>query len=194
MFGSRLAPATLLIVVCAACASNASNGADPEPAAPSTSAPTAPSSGPAGLAGYTEAEQAAYGEAVGAYDSFTARNDKIMAKGQTTVGAKDFYQKYAIDWSTAWTGLAQLANDGITVTGPTTAKWTRPKSIDLTAKGGPSVVLRRCLDETKRVVTQKGHSIQQPQFERPHVYAVTLRQKVGETWWRASVANRGSAC
>lgn len=86
-----------------------------------------------------------------AYDAFTAQNDKIMVEGQTTVAAKDLYQKYAIDWSTAWTGLAQLANNGITITGPTTAKWTRPRSIDLRANGGPSVVLRRCLDETKRV-------------------------------------------
>ena len=193
MLRSRLILVTFLLAVCAACGPKA---AHPQPTAiSSASTPTDPSS-PAStqLAGYTHAERSAYAAAARAYDAFAARNDKIMAEARTTVAARDFYQKYTINWPTAWTSLAQLANNHITISGPTTTKWTRPQTVDLTARSGPTVVLRRCIDETKRVVTQHGNALGQPQFRTPHVYVVTLQQKAGESWWRAGAAKRGATC
>jgi hypothetical protein len=193
MLRSRLTLATFLMVVCAACGTKA---ADPQPPTiSSASTPIEPSSSASThLAGFTHAERSAYAAAAKAYDAFTARNDKIMAEARTTVAARDFYQKYTITWPTAWTGLAQLANNDITITGPTTTKWTRPQTVDLTARFGPTVVLRRCIDETERVVTQHGSVLEQPQFKTPHVYVVTLQQKAGESWWRAGAAKRGATC
>lgn len=194
MLRSRLVLATFLVVTCAAC-TGATGDPEPSSTADSTpSAPTAPTSSiPPELAGYTEDERAAYEDAVAAYATFTAKNDKIFAKGQATVGARDFYQRSAIDWSTAWGNLGQIANNGVTVKGTTKIVWTRPKFIELNS-GRAVVVIRRCLDESGRIVTQNGERLNQPQLESPHVYTVRLEQKPGEKRWRSGIAEQGKTC
>lgn len=195
MLRSRLVLATFLVVTCAACSDG---GASPPPAAsPSSnsSAPTAPmSSVPPDLAGYSEQERAAYETAVTRYDAFTRRNDAFYAAGKTTVAAKRFYQRYAVDWSTAWGNLAQIANNNVTVTGSTKTVWTKPKSIELDGPKGDVVVLRRCLDESGRVVKQNDKTVNQPQFKDPHVYTVRLEKRRGEDSWRSGIAEQGSTC
>lgn len=195
MLRSRLVLATFLVVTCAACSDG---GASPAPtASPSStsSAPTAPTSSvPSELAGYSEQERAAYETAVTEYDGFTRLNDEFYATGETTVAAKRFYQRYALDWSTAWGNLAQIANNNVTVSGSTETVWTKPKSVEL---GGPKaevVVLRRCLDESGRVVEQNGQKVNQPQFKEPHVYTVRLEKRRGEDRWRSGIAEQGSTC
>jgi hypothetical protein len=119
---SRLVLATLLVAACAACSDEGASPAPTEDPSSTTSAPTAPTSSvPPDLAGYSEQERAAYETAVTEYDAFTRRNDHFYAGGQTTVAAKRFYQRYAVDWSTAWGNLAQIANNNVTVTGSTKA-------------------------------------------------------------------------
>ena len=195
MLRSRLVLATFLVVACAACSDE---GASPTPTTdpPSTSsAPTAPTSSvPPGLAGYSEQERAAFETAVTEYDAFTRRNDEFYATGDTTVAAKRFYQRYAVDWSTAWGNLAQIANNDVTVTGSTKTVWTKPKSIELGGPKGDVVVLRRCLDESGRVVKQNGQKVNQPQFKDPHVYTVRLEKRRGEPRWRSGIAEQGSTC
>ena len=195
MLRSRLVLATFLVVACAACSEN---GASPAPSASpisTTSAPSAPTSFvPPELAGYSEKERAAYETAVTEYDAFTRRNDEFYAAGETTGAAKRFYQTYAVDWSTAWGNLAQVANNNVTVTGSTKTVWTKPKSIELGGPKGDVVVLRRCLDESGRVVNQNGKKVDQPQFKDPHVYTVRLEKRRGEDWWRSGVAEQGSTC
>jgi hypothetical protein len=195
MLRSRLVLATFLVVTCAACSDG---GASPSPTASpssSSSAPTAPTSSvPPELAGYSEQERASYETAVAEYDAFTRRNDEFYAVGETTLAAKRYYQKYAVDWSTAWGNLAQVANNNVTVTGSTKTVWTRPKSIELGGSNGDVVVLRRCLDESGRVVKQNGQKVNQPQFKDPHVYTVRLEKRRGEDWWRSGIAEQGSTC
>lgn len=48
----------------------------------------------------------------------TKHNDAFYAAGATTIEVKDFYQRYAVDWSTAWGNLAQVANNKVTHRGP----------------------------------------------------------------------------
>lgn len=195
MLPSRVALASFLVVACAACSQN---GASPTPSpssSPTTSAPSAPTSSvPPELSGYSEKERAAYQKAVAAYDAFTKRNDRFYAAGQTTVAAKRFYQRYAVDWSTAWGNLAQVANNNVTVTGSTKTVWTKPRSIELSGPGGDVIVLRRCLDESGRVVTQNGKKLDQPQFKEPHVYTIRLEKRSGEDWWRSGIAEQGQTC
>lgn len=131
--------------------------------------------------------------AVADYDAFTKRNDKFYAVGETTLKAKNFYQRHAVDWSTAWGNLGQVANNEVTVKGSTKTVWTGPRSIELGAKTDV-VVLRRCLDESGRVVTQDGEEVDQPQFEDPHVYTVRLERRTGEDRWRAGIAEQGQTC
>ncbi|MPZ94088.1 MAG: hypothetical protein GEU96_04045 [Propionibacteriales bacterium] len=195
MLRSRVVLATFLVVTCAACSQN---GASPAPSAnpdPTTSAPSAPASSvQPELAGYSEDEQAAYEAAVTAYDAFIKRNDKFYAAGETTVEAKNFYQRYAVDWSTAWGNLAQVANNKVTVTGTTKTVWTKPRSIELGTVKGDVIVLRRCLDESGRVVTQNGHELEQPQFKDPHIYTIRLEKRPSEDRWRSGVAEQGQTC
>jgi ABC-type Fe3+-hydroxamate transport system substrate-binding protein len=195
MLPSRVALASFLVVACAACSQN---GASPTPSPSSsstTSAPSAPTSSvPPGLSGYSEQERAAYLKAVAAYDAFTRRNDRFYAAGQTTVAAKRFYQRYAVDWSTAWGDLAVIANNKVTVTGATKTVWTKPKSIELGGPKADAVVLRRCLDESGRVVTQNGKKVDQPQFKDPHIYTVRLEKRRGEDWWRSGTVDQGPTC
>lgn len=195
MLRPRLVLATFLVVACAACSDG---GASPSPStdpSSTTSAPTAPTSSvPPDLAGYSAQERAAYETAVTEYDAFTRRSDHFYASGQTTVAAKRFYQKYAVDWSTAWGNLAQVANNNVTVTGSTKTVWTKPKSIELGGPKGGVVVLRRCLDESGRVVKQNGKKVNQPQFKDPHVYTVRLEKRGGEDRWRSGIAEQGSTC
>lgn len=126
------------------------------------------------------------------YDAVTQRNDGFCAAGETTAAAKRFYQRYAADWSTAWGNLAQIANYDVTVTGSTRTVWTKPKSIEVGGPEGDVVVLRRCLDESGRVVKQNGQRVNQPQFTDPHVYTVRLEKRRGEDWWRSGIAEQGS--
>jgi hypothetical protein len=195
MLRSRVVLATFLVVTCAACSQN---GASPTASAsshPTTSAPSAPTSSvPPELVGYNEKERAAYETAVAEYDAFTKRSDRFYAAGQTTGAAKDFYQHYAVDWSTAWGNLAQIANNDITVAGSTRTVWTKPRSIELGGTRGDVIMLRRCLDESGRVVTQNGKKIEQPQFKDPHIYTVRLEKHPREHWWRSGIAEQGPTC
>jgi hypothetical protein len=196
MLRSRVVLATFLVVTCAACSHNdASPARSPSPD-PTMSAPSPPTSSiPPELAGYTEQQRAAYKIAVDEYDAFTKRNDRFYAAGQTTGAAKKFYQRYAVDWSTAWGNLGRVANNQVTVTGTTKTVWTRPRSIEVDGSStGDVIVLRRCLDESGRVVTQNGKKLDQPQFENPHIYAVRLEKHPDEDWWRSGIAQQGQTC
>lgn len=193
MLRLRCAIATLLVVSCAACSEDKA-APEPRQSAP-TSKPTASeTSTPPELVGYTEAERSAYSSAVSEYDRFTRRSDSFYAAGETTLRAKRFYQEYAADWSTAWGNLARVANSGVKVRGKTAAVWTKPRSITLGSADGDVVVLRRCLDESGRVVTQNGRELAQPQLEDPHVYTVRLEKRTGEDRWRSGVAQQGATC
>ncbi|GAB3662545.1 hypothetical protein GCM10027596_24210 [Nocardioides korecus] len=128
------------------------------------------------------------------YDAFTKRNDKFYAAGQTTGAARKFYQRYAVDWSTAWGNLAQVANNKVRVTGTTTTVWTKPRSIKVDGSRADVIMLRRCLDESGRVVTQKGKKLDQPQFKKPHIYTVRLEKHPREDWWRSGIAEQGQTC
>lgn len=200
MLRSRLVLTTFLLIVCAGCSDDdpaASPASDPQstPASSSTPISSAPTSSvPPELAGYGEHERAAYVAAIPEYDAFVKRNEKFYAAGRTTVGAKKFYQRYAIDWSTSWGDLAQVANNNATVTGTTKTVWTKPSSIKLGAPTGDVIVLTRCLDESGRIVTQNGRTVEQPQLKVPHVYTVRLEKRPGESWWRSGIAEQGRTC
>jgi hypothetical protein len=194
---SRLVLATFVMVTCAACSHNKAASPAPSPSPdPSTSAPSAPTSSISPeLAGYNEIQRAAYKTAVNQYDAFTKRNDKFYAVGQTTGAAKKFYQRFAVDWSTAWGNLGQVANNKVTVSGATKTVWTKPRLIEVGGSSkGDVIVLRRCLDESGRVVTQNGKKLDQPQLENPHIYAVRLEKHPGENWWRSGIAEQGQTC
>ena len=199
MLRSRLVLATFVAVACAGCNANDSvptSAATPTSTGePTAQAPSDPATSvPPELAGYSDQERAAYQTAVAEYDTFVNRNDKFYAAGRTTVAAKNFYQHYAIDWSTAWGDLAEVANNEIKVTGSTKTVWTRPKSIKLDSPKGDVIDLRRCLDESGRIVTQNGRTVPQPQLRNPHVYTVRLNMRRGESWWRVGVVEQGRTC
>jgi hypothetical protein len=195
MLRSRLMLATFLVAACAACSDGAASTAPTESPSSTTSAPTDPTSPvPPELVGYTEQERVAYESAVTEYDAFTTRSDRFYAAGQTTVAAKSFFQRYSIDWSTAWGDLAVIANNNITITGSTNTVWTKPKSIELGRAMSDVVVLRRCFDESGRVVSQNGKKVDQPQFKHPHVYTVRLEKRRGENWWRSGTVEQGETC
>lgn len=194
LFRSRVVLASFLVATCAACSDK---GASTDPTtitSPTTSAPSASASVPPELAGYSDEERAAYESAVTEYDAFAKRNDRFYAAGETTIEAKEFYQRYSVDWSTAWGNLAQVANNNVKVTGSTKTIWTKPRSIELGAQPGSAVVLQRCLDESGRVVTQNGKKLDQPQFKDPHVYTIRLEKHPGEDWWRSGIAKQGQTC
>ena len=188
---SRLVLATFLVVACAGCGGNA---ADPGPSATPDSTLTAPtSSEPPELAGYTQAERAAYASAVAAHTTYGEHTARFEAEGRTTGEAKDFYQHYAIDWSTSWGNLALLANNGVKITGTEVVRWTLPVTIDLSDETDV-VVIRQCLDQTEVVVTQNGKVMPQPQHKQPHRFRIRLEKRPGENWWRSGIPKQGSAC
>jgi hypothetical protein len=135
MLRPGLVLATFLVAVCAGCSDEGASTTPTEGPSSTTSAAGAPtaaaptSSVAPELVGYTEQERVAYETAVTDYDAFSRRNDEFYAAGETTVAAKRFYQKYALDWSTAWGNLAQVSNNNVNVTGSTETVWTKPKSI-----------------------------------------------------------------
>jgi len=195
MLRSRTVLASFLVLACAACTGGGATSEPPASPSPSTSVASTPSSTvPPELAGYSEDERLAYDEALAAYADYLAESDKIYARGETTVATKRFYQRYAIDWSTAWGNLAVVANNGVTITGEARALWTRPVSIGLTPNAGDVVVIRRCVDESRRVVRQNGKRMAQPQFKEPHIYTVRLEERPHEDWWRAGTARLGRPC
>ena len=195
MLRSGVVLATFLVLACAACSEDGAAPAPTSSLTPTTSTPSAPTSSlPPELVGYNAEQRAAYAAAITAYDAFVKHNDKFYAAGQTTGAAKAFYQRHAVDWSTAWGNLAQIANNDVTVTGSTETVWTKPKSIELGTKGDDVVVLRRCLDESGRIVTQNGKKLDQPQFKHPHIYTVRLEKRPDEDWWRSGVAEQGQTC
>jgi hypothetical protein len=187
--------ASFLLLTCAACSGGEATTEPSNSPSPTTSAASTPTATvPPELASYSEEERLTYDEAVAAYAAYLSETDKIYAKGETTVAAKRFYQRHAIDWSTAWGNLAVVANNGVTIKGETRVVWLRPKMIRLTTDAGDVVVIRRCVDESKRVVRQNGKRMAQPQFEAPHVYTVRLERRPAESWWRAGTAQLGRTC
>lgn len=195
MLRSRVLLATFLVVSCAACSQDGASSTPSASPDPTVSGPSAPTTSiTPELAGYDEDERAAYEDAVRDYDAFTKRNDAFYVAGETTIKAKDFYQRYAIDWSTAWGNLAQAANNNVTVTGSTKTVWTKPRSVELGARDGDIVVVRRCLDQSGWVVRQNGKKVAQPQLKDPHVYVVRLEKRSGETWWRSGIAAQEQTC
>lgn len=195
MLRSRLVLATFLVVACAACSHNEASPAPSPSPDPTTSAPSAPTSSiPPELAGYNEKQRAAYETAVHEYNAFTERNDKFYAAGQTTGAARKFYQRYAVDWSTAWGNLAQVANNKVRVTGTTKTVWTKPRSIEVDGSRADVIMVRRCLDESGRVVTQNGRKLDQPQFKKPHIYTIRLEKRPREDRWRSGIAEQGQTC
>jgi len=195
MLRSRVSVATFLVVFCASCGSSTANTASRSTSPATTSAPTAPvSSGQTALAGYTKAERRAYDEAVTAYTAFMAENNRLLARGRAGALAVAFFQHYSSSWSEAWNGQKKFADLGVKVTGPVRVLSTRPVSIAVGSGSRQTILLARCLDESARVVTQRGKKQPQPQFATPHVYTVRLVKKSGETWWRAGIAKRGDTC
>lgn len=195
MLRTVLVVASFLVMTCAAC-SDGETAKPPPPSAPPNETPTSSTSPsvPPELAGYTAAERETYAEALAAYNIFIERNDAFYAAGRTTLEAKSFYQKYSIDWATAWGNLGQAANNQIRVRGKAVTVSTKPVSVELGADGADSVVLRRCLDESGRIVTQDGQKVAQPQFETPHVYRISLLKRPNEAWWRSGIAAQGQTC
>lgn len=128
-----------------------------------------------------------------AYDAYIRRNNRLLAKGKATTDAIDFYRRYSADWMAAWDSLGQLADNNVTVTGPTTVNWVRPVKVTL-GVGRTTVLMRRCLDTSKVVVTQNGRPLDQPHLEKPHVYRVRMEKSAEENWWRASAAEQGPPC
>ena len=118
------------------------------------------------------------------YDAFIKRSDAFYAAGETTVEAKKFYQRYAVDWSTAWGNLAQVVNNEVTVTGTTRTVWTKPRSIELgTAKG--DVVVRTSLP---RRVGSRRHPERQRAGAAAAQGAARLHDPAGEAAGRRLVA------
>jgi hypothetical protein len=187
--------ASFLVLTCAACSGEGvTTGPSISPSPSTSAASTLTSTVPPELAGYSEEERLAYDQALDAYAAYLAETDNIYAKGETTAAAKRFYQRNAIDWSTAWGNLALVANNGVTIKGETRVVWVRPKTIRLATAAGDVVVIRRCVDESQRVVRQNGKRMAQPQFEEPHVYTVRLERRPAESWWRAGTAELGRTC
>jgi hypothetical protein len=191
----RALVAVAFVFTCASCAQQ-SDGPSASPASKTSAPPpTSPTpSVPPELTRYTDAERAAYAAAVQAYSEFTQQNSQLLSQGRTTEPASTFYQRYSIDWVEAWANLAKLANNHVTVSGPTRINWVRPKSITLEPSGSAVVVLRRCLDESGLKVMQAGKPLAQPQLAHPHVYQVRLAKNSVEGWWRSGSARQGARC
>jgi hypothetical protein len=190
--------ATFLAMTCAACSQDAASPDPPTSPSPTASAHTTPAAPPSTvspeLAGYSKKERSAYRAAIVQYDAFVKRSDQFYAAGKTTAAAKRFYQRYAVDWSTAWANLGQVANNHVKVTGSTKTVWTKPRSIEVGRPKGDVVVLRRCLDESGRIVKQNGKRLSQPQLKHPHVYTIRVEKRAGENRWRSGIAKQGGTC
>jgi hypothetical protein len=183
--------ASVLVMACAAC-DGTTDGAEP-PTSPASTAPSSSQSVPGYLERYSPEERAAYDDAVAAYTKYVARDDRLLAEGETTRAASRFYRRYSIDWVSNWASLGQLANNDVTVRGHAKVIWTRPKEIALEASPDV-VVLRQCLDQANVVVVQGGQKLEQPQFKTPHVFQVRLEKRADESWWRAGSAAQGAQC
>lgn len=189
---------TLLVLSCASCSGDpgeAQPGGSPRgsPSTPTVSTSPTPTVPPY-LASYTAEERQAYAEAVSAYEVYIKRNNQLLAEGKTTVSANNFYQRYSTDWVAAWANLGKLANNNVRVTGVATVKWVRPVKVALAESGVAKIALRRCLDESKLMVTQNDRPLDQPNLKDPHVYRVLIEKRSGENWWRFGSAEQGTPC
>ena len=145
MLRSRLVLATFLVVACAACSQESPRRPRP-PTHRRRLVDVALGADVLCAARTRRLQRAGAGGVRGCRDRVRRvhrRNDEFYAAGETTVAAKHFYQRYAVDWSTAWGNLAQIANSNVTVTGSTKTVWTKPKSIELDGSEGDTVVLRQ---------------------------------------------------
>ena len=185
---------TLLVVSCPSC-SRGSGGTEPDGSPTgSTSTPSASPSVPPYLASYSVEQRHAYDAALAAHSAFVEQDRQFAAVGKTTKQAAAYYRRNSIDWVADWATLAQLANNGVTVTGRTTVKWVRPVSIDLDGLSADVIVLRRCVDSSGLVVSQDGKRLEQPNLKIPHVFRIRLEKRAGETWWRVGTAKPGAPC
>ncbi len=118
MLRSRLVLATFLVVTCAACSHNEASPAPSPSPDPTTSAPSATTSSiPTELAGYNEKQLAAYETARGRVRRVHQAQRQVLRGRTDDRRGEEVYQRNALDWSTAWGNLAQVANNNVTVPG-----------------------------------------------------------------------------
>lgn len=186
---------TFLVASCASCSGSADSPAAETPTGTTTIAPSSPTpTVPSGLATYSADERAAFTAAVSALHHFSTVNDRFLGQGELTKHQADFYRRNSLDWVADWANLSQFVNKKITFDGRPNEVWLRPVSIDLAAKDGYAVEVKRCLDQSGLRVFANGKKIPEPQLKVPHVYRVSVVKRSSETWWRIGQPKQGSTC
>jgi len=149
---------------------------------------------PAYLQRFTAEERQSFTSSVAALHRFSSQSDDFLRQRSLTKIQAAYFKKYAVDWTQNWASLAQTVSGKISVRGSARELKLRPVSINLNAKQGQVVVLRRCLDQRSLRVFADGQQVPQPQLREPRNYRVTMLKRPSESWWRTGVPRQGATC
>jgi len=130
---------------------------------------------------YTQEEWALYREAVKRVERFEKANQELLAEGEATQAAEEFYRDHLRDWQQDYALLEQYERKGIRIRGAPVVVSTEPASIQSFQDNAADIVLRRCIDESDREVTRGGHRVPWGHDE-PVVQEVTVHQYENRTW------------
>ncbi len=146
----------------------------PSPAVPTSAAPEEQRT-------YDEEERAVYREAVRRVDEFEARNQPILAAGQATRQAREFYRDTLLRWRSSYEQLQSYEREGIRVARRPGVISTRATSIKSFQDDAAEVVLRRCTDQSDLGMSRAGVPLPAVHAE-PVIQEVVVYRAENRTW------------
>lgn len=200
LYPRRLAVAAVSIAMLTATAACGGGDDEPEATPTSSSTPTTQSPSPtepsptetAWQDKYTEAQLAAYDDALARYQEYETRSEPIWAAGKTTDRAEALFKQYFP--SQLWQGRLRILSSyeqvDVQVEGLADVYWSRAKSI---SDSGLSVVIDQCVDYTTVKVTQRGEPAQPVKWQqKPNLRTITLEKPEGYDWLIYGVVDASS--
>lgn len=185
--------ACVSLALTAGCQNDGDGSAQPlPPVESSTNATEARTPGPteptrtAWQDNYTNAQIAAYEEALDRFATYEQRAEPIWRRGMATPAAEELFREYFYTWQTELNRLELYERANVEVHGTPTVLESRPARVAL-ADDGESVTIRQCVDYSTVTGFQNGEETEKV-ATTPQVRIIVTSRSLGSqaTSWRIS--------
>jgi hypothetical protein len=183
IFRGAVSVAACLVLV--GCAADGDPSDDSTNGATAIGSPTASATEePAWRDEYSQAELAAYEEALDRWMTYEQRSAPIWAAGKATPAARELFEEFFPSplWQELYDRLETFEENEVAVPRLATVFWSRASKIQL-EKGTQRVTIEQCVDLTAKQTTQYGKPVPFPkEFREPLIRTIVLDQPEGYPW------------
>jgi hypothetical protein len=180
IFRGAVSVAACLVLV--GCAADGDPSGDSTNGAVSSTPSLSPTDEPEWRDEYTEAQLAAYEEALDRWMTYEQRSAPIWAAGKATPAARELFEEFFASplLQAELDRLRLNSENGVEITGVPTVYWSKPSTI---TKSGLRVDILQCLDFSPVTTTQNGAEVKGNRWKTtPHLLAISLSKPKGYGW------------